>query len=70
MWFSIEDAIAPFFSAKQTLEPDRSARVLWASVYGICALESQNKLAEDTSARELLKTLIDVYLKGLKNPSA
>ena len=65
----IKEPISPLFSTRMKSEPEQSARVLWSSVYGICLLESQNKLPENVSARSIIQTLIDVYLKGVGTPA-
>lgn len=64
----IEDQIASYFSPDDESSREQSARVLWSSVYGISALETQNKLPANQSARALIHTLVETYLLGLEAP--
>lgn len=58
----IERLISPNFSPDDKLAREHSARVLWSSVFGISALETQNKLPANQSAKALIFTLIETYL--------
>ena len=61
----LEQALAPLFSPGQEDERHHSARVLWASLHGICSLEIGGKLAKTTSVEAMSDSLISNYLAGL-----
>ena len=62
----LERALAPFFPPGQKAENHHSARVLWSSLYGICSLESGDKLAKNVSVEAMTDSLISNYLAGLR----
>ena len=62
----IEDAIAEFFEPGQEAQRLHHARVLWASLYGICSLHLAEKLANAESVELMAESLITNYIKGLR----
>ena len=69
----LEQALAPLFAPGQEAERHHSARVLWASLYGIGALESVSKLGQNVSVESLSESLFSNFLAGLRTrtkPSA
>lgn len=62
----VETALAPLFDAGQEAERLHSARVLWASLHGICSLEAVDKLADAETVEALSDSLITNYLAGLR----
>ena len=62
----LERALAPLFAPGQETEAHHSARVLWSSLYGICALESADKLGKIVTVEALSDSLITNYLAGLR----
>lgn len=62
----VETALAPLFPLGQETERLHSARVLWASVHGICSLEVVDKLADTETVEALSNSLIANYLAGLR----
>jgi len=62
----VETALAPLFDAGQEAERLHSARVLWASLHGICSLEAVDKLADTETVEALSDSLITNYLAGLR----
>lgn len=61
----MDGAMAPLFPPGCEAEMRHSARVLRASVHGMCSLEVAGAIAE--SATELVDTLITYYVAGLRN---
>ena len=61
----MERAMAPLFPPGREAEMRHSARVLRASLHGMCSLEAAGAIAE--SATELVDTLITYYVAGLRN---
>ena len=64
----IEKALAPLFKDPGCEENSLAARVLWASLHGICQLANANKLdilSEETT-RILARSLVENYVTGLK----
>lgn len=64
----IEEAVRPMVPDGDVVRANRVARVLWASVQGICSLANSGKLTvvSSESARELAADLVHTYLAGLK----
>ena len=58
----IERAIDPYFSPGQETKRIHEARVLWASVYGICALDVASRLSSEDSLEAMVKSLIGIYV--------
>ena len=64
--FALMDrAMAPLFPPGREAEMRHSARVLRASLHGMCSLEAAGAIAE--SASELVDTLISYYMAGLRS---
>lgn len=63
----LEEALAPLFPSGQEAIKHHSARVLWSSLYGICSLESRDKLVKTESAETLSESLISNYVAGLRS---
>ncbi len=63
----LESALAPAFKPGDDTGPKHSARVLWASLHGICSLAESRKLdlLTSASATDMAHTLFDTYLAGL-----
>lgn len=63
----VEDHLTPLFPSDDSPEKGKAARVLWASLHGICSLSSSDKLdiVATESARALTASLINNYLAGL-----
>ena len=64
--FTLMDrAMVPLFPPGREAEMRHSARVLRASLHGMCSLEAADAVAEPASA--LVDTLITYYVAGLRN---
>lgn len=63
----VEDFLAPL--CKSATAAERSAKILWASVHGICVLGLNGRLdmTGAGSVQSLTDTLIENYIKGLQN---
>jgi len=64
----IEDALAPLFPAEGSSERLRTARLLWASIHGICSLAGADKLNSngDDEARWMAHSLVLNYVAGAR----
>ena len=62
----VERMLAPLKDEHEAIEIQRAARVLWASVHGICTLKIRHRmdLAGGQSTGEMAQMLIDNFLKG------
>ena len=60
----VEQAIAPLYQPGDEEDRLRDANLLWASLYGITALASADRLARSETVLSLSDTLIDTYLKA------
>ncbi len=62
----VEQMLAPLKSEHEAIEIERAARVLWASVHGICTLKIRHRmdLAGGQSTGEMAQMLIDNFLRG------
>ncbi len=63
----LEAALAPLFGAGRMAERAQAARVLWASLHGICSLAASGKLSvvSENTAGEMARSLTRHYLAGL-----
>ena len=61
----MDKAMVPLFPPGREAEMRHSARVLRASLHGMCSLEAAGAIAE--SASELVDTLITYYVAGLRS---
>jgi hypothetical protein len=61
-----EQALAPLSDRRPALEVEQAARVLWASVHGICTLKIRQRmeLAGGQSTEAMAGMLIDNFLRG------
>jgi AcrR family transcriptional regulator len=64
----IEEILRPLFDQDARDAPASAARVLWASLHGICSLSESGKLraVTDRSAREMAEFLVDCLIAGLQ----
>ena len=62
----VERMLAPLKDEHEAIEIERAARVLWASVHGICTLKIRHRmdLAGNQTTGEMAQMLIDNFLKG------
>jgi len=60
----IEQAIAPLFGPDEEHTRLHEARVLWASFYGISALDSERLLNPEETVAGMVGTLIEVYVSA------
>ncbi len=62
----VERMLAPLKSEHEAIEIERAARVLWASVHGICTLKIRHRmdLAGNQTTGEMAQMLIDNFLLG------
>ena len=62
----VERMLAPLKDDHDAQEIERAARVLWASVHGICTLKIRHRLdlAGSQSTEEMAQMLIDNFLNG------
>jgi len=66
----VEAALAPLADHRTEQEIRQAARVLWASVHGICTLKIRHRmdLAGGQSTDEMARMLVDNFLNGFKGP--
>ena len=64
----LEQALVPLLPDSDAVHQKRHARTLWASVHGMTALSTADKLSHVTahSGRALVDDLISTYLAGLQ----
>lgn len=64
----VEDALAPLFAPDDAEGKRHAARVLWASLHGICSLSEAGKLEVVTPrpVREMVTTLVRSFVAGLR----
>ena len=65
----LEAALAPLFGGGKTAQLTHAARVLWAGLHGIYALEAGGKLdvVGNDTFRDMAKTLTRTFLAGLRH---
>lgn len=63
-----ETALKPLADHRSELEIQQAARVLWASVHGICTLKIRHRmdLAGGQSTGQMARMLVDNFLKGFQ----
>lgn len=68
----IEVALSPLFAADAHIELATSARVLWASLHGICSLSESGKLqvVGNQTVEDMAEILITCFISGLETASA
>jgi len=64
----IASALAPLLKAEDAAETDQAARILWASLHGICSLSDAGKLDVVTTqtVTQMAKELTKHFVTGLK----
>ena len=64
----VEAALQPLAQPESAAEVQQAARVLWASVHGICLLKIRQHLdlAGGQSTEEMTQMLIDNFLRGFR----
>lgn len=64
----LEEALSPHFPGDRANEKRHAARVLWASLHGICSLSQAGKLKVVTTQtpREMARLLVSIFLTGLE----
>ena len=64
----LEQALSPHFPEDRANEKRHAARVLWASLHGICSLSQAGKLEVVTTQtpREMARLLVGIFLTGLE----
>lgn len=67
LFATVDDCLAPFFSADQSDLRAAAGRVLWSGVHGISLLNVTGRLGqpEGSSAADMAELLIRNFLKGL-----
>lgn len=63
----MERALAPLFPQGREAQRLHVARVLWASLHGICSLGSAGKLAAGETRTTMVDTLVTHFLVGLRD---
>ncbi len=66
----LENLLKPFYSEKQSRKRKMAARVLWASVHGICFLEETGKIpliSNQENPPDMTGYLIDNFVSGIQN---
>jgi AcrR family transcriptional regulator len=59
-------ALAPLLSVGQQAHLGHHTRVLWTSLFGMAAVESSGGLPEGETADSLVRSLIEIYVIGLR----
>jgi AcrR family transcriptional regulator len=64
----VEDALNPLFGEHNQDNVSQAARILWASLHGICSLSDTGKLAVVTATpvRQMAEGLVENFVAGLK----
>lgn len=63
-------AIRPLYPDDRINEAIHDARVLWASLYGIAALDASKKLSRYEDASLFIASLVDLYVSGIRQRMA
>lgn len=67
----LEDLLEPYFTPKQSKKRKMAARVLWASVHGLCFLQETGKIAlvsdDENSASATANFLIKTFIAGIEH---
>lgn len=63
----VEAALTPLFKDAEQIEKENTARILWASLHGICTLSQSGKLQIVTSqtVKQMAHTLVHNFVTGL-----
>jgi AcrR family transcriptional regulator len=65
----LEDLLEPFYTNRQTRKRKMAARVLWASVHGICFLKETGKIpliSNQENPPDMTGYLIDNFIAGIE----
>ena len=65
----LENLLKPFYTSQQARKRKMAARVLWASVHGICFLEETGKIplvSNQENPPDMTGYLIDNFVSGIK----
>ena len=62
-----QNALALMFPDGQDEQLKHHARVLWTSLFGMASVESSGGLPDDETADSLVRSLIEIYVKGLQD---
>lgn len=65
----LEGLLEPYFTPRQTKKRKIAARVLWASVHGLCFLQETGKISiisDQNTAPDMAGYLIDTFVAGIK----
>jgi AcrR family transcriptional regulator len=69
----LEELLRPYFSSRQDRKRKMAARVMWASVHGLCFLQEIGKIelvgGQKDMASEMTGYLIDTFIEGIKAKS-
>lgn len=66
----LEELLKPYFTEKQSKKRKIAARVLWASVHGLCFLQETGKISivsDQNTAPDMAGYLIDTFIAGIEN---
>ena len=67
LFLPLENLLEPLFTTEQAQKRKTAARVLWASVHGLCILQETGKISvtsEKSSAPDMLEYLINTFVAG------
>ena len=67
----LENLLEPYFTPKQSKKRKVAARVLWASVHGLCFLQETGKISivsDKNTAPDMTEYLIDTFIAGIIKP--
>lgn len=68
----LEKLLEPFYTEKQSRNQKMAARVLWASVHGVCFLEETGKIplvSNQENPPDMIGYLIDKFIAGIQTLS-
>lgn len=66
----VSQALEPLFGPEREAARLHSARVLWYSLHGMCALATAGRLAKGESLQTMAQSLVTNYVGGLRANSA
>lgn len=69
LFHPLEKLLQPLFSAGQNRKRKMAARVLWASVHGLCFLQETGKIplvGGKAAAEDMADYLVDTFVAGIK----
>lgn len=65
-----QTALTSVFPDGQDEQLEHHARVLWTSLFGMASVESSGGLPDDETADSLVLSLIEIYVKGLRDKAS